>query len=340
MPHSPAALKSLHSLLVENHNARQPLLAGAMLYRGTRLPDQTQGSFSQNEMHGSLLVQVAATYTHNWTTTEPGFIGGYPVTRDTRFYADFGLEQALNGKDVKSHSVQEVEAALAPLVAKLAEATSPKEAERITELIEKTIHHKFYEAGVPTRTIDGEANRPKELFAYHGTPSIYTRAEALPNLERLTPENESIAKNAVYARYRNEVQQELQGLELTPGFPGRQGYDNARKITQAEFGREICISYGELPLNEFLDKVAKHPVSARQQHLGEMTKAMAEACASRDPASQGKGLKVAQAISQLDPHQSGYNDMLTASRSAISTPTATHNTPTAKSRTSVRDFGM
>lgn len=307
----------LMALLEDNFRNGRPLLEDAVLYRGTRLPDQTQGSYSKDTMHGSLLPQVAAGYTHNWDE-KTAFIGTYKVDREkTRFFADFGLEQELNGKAVRSYSVQDAEKALQPLVKELVSAGSDRERRGVEARIEKLVKSDFYEAGVPTRTHSGEPNRPDTLYAYRGRPDVALRQAVTVQLQRIGPHNERVAKDVVYAQHRNEVGQALHTLGAQP-TPAAKAVRTIAAVAQASYGNELRHAHDAKPLNEFLNAVAKEPVSGMQSRMGQFAKLIVESAGHPDKAIQAKALDVAERIGKLDPSKSDFNDLLRASSSAKS----------------------
>lgn len=310
-----AAPTDLMTLLVDNHKAGRPLLEDAKLFRGSVLPDQTLGTFSKDDMHGSLLLQVAAGYTHSWQ--DPGFIGSYPIDRETtKFYANFSLEKHLTGEEVKSYSVKEVEKQLAPLVKEVAEAKNSTERVRAEDKLETVIKRDFYESAVPTKTPEGAPNRPKDLYIYSGPPNMAIR-QAIPlQMAKVTTQNESVAKNAVYKGMRNPSLQTMHTLGRTGGRTG-DAMGTLMKIAQADQAVTLQEKHGSKPLNQFLDAVAKEPPSDKHMRMERFAKALVEGAQHPNPEFNGKALAVAEAVSKLDPKKADYQDLVKTSSEAV-----------------------
>ena len=246
----------LLDLLESNFRQGKPLLEDAVLYRGSRLPDQTQGSFSKEVMHGSLLPQVAASYTHNWDE-KTSFIGTYPVDRrTTKFFPDFGMEKVIDGKPMTSMSVAEAEKALQPYVREFAAAQPGTQARRAAEAkLEGFVKQTLYEANVPTRTAMGAPNRPATLYAYTGNPKVAIRQAVGLQMRRVDPLFAQQAKDVVYAEHRNAVGAQLH--QLASDNPGKKFIRVVQAIAQREYGEALRANHDEKPLNMFLDAVAK-----------------------------------------------------------------------------------
>lgn len=315
------------ALLEDNYRAGKPLLEDAVLFRGTRLPDQTMGSYSQNEMHGTLLPQVAAGYTHNFDQGN-AFIGTYPVDRNTtRFYADYGLEQQLNGKHVQSYSVAEVEKTLEPLVKELAGAASGRDKARIESRIESMIGKTFYEAPIPTKTPSGEPNRPQDLYIYTGRPDVSIRQAVPLSMEKVGPHNENVAKEVMYRESRNEAIKSLHTLASLP-TGAEKSLAIVKGVAHAEYAKELERNHGSKSLNDFLTDAAKQPVSQLQQKLGAFGKALADGMNHPDAGTQQRAHRLHDTISKMSPNSVTVDDLVKASAASREQAPAQSSTAT------------
>lgn len=305
----------LLDLLERNFRQGKPLLEDAVLYRGSRLPDQTQGSFSKDVMHGSLLPQVAASYTHNWDE-KTSFIGAYPLDRNTtRFFADFGMEKMLDGKRSGSLSVADAEKALLPYVREVAATQPGTPTRRAAEAkLEGFVRQTLYEANLPTRSPRGGANRPAELYAYTGNPKVAIRQAVGMQMRRVDPLFAQKAKEVVYAEHRNAVGAQLH--QLASDNPGKKFVRVIQAIAQREYGAELRAAHDEKPLNAFLDAVAKHPVAEGHARLGQFAQKLVEGMNSPNKDMQIKASAMAEGIAQLNPETARSSDVVRAATRA------------------------
>lgn len=322
--------KDLVVQLVENYRAGKPLLEEVMLYRGSRLPDQTQGTFSQNEMHASLLPQVAASYTHNWQEKD-SFIGTYKIDREnTRFYADYGLEQKLQGKDIRSYSVAEVERGLGPLVADVAEALNSKQRSRAEDALETFIKRSFYEASVPTKTPEGGPNRPDTLYFYKGRPDIAIRQAISLQMEKVTPANEQRAKDVMYREHRNDAASLIHTVSVqNPDVV--KSFQVLAKVAQRGYGDEMAAKHGGKPLNQFMDALAAEPVNTKQAQLGRLAKVLAQGLESPDAGIQSKAKAVINRLSTMDGNKVSFEEVVKASSSSAASAVSSKSQATPSS---------
>lgn len=348
LPKNNAAPTDLVELLVSNYQQNKPLLSDAVLMRGTRLPDQSLGSYDKSVTHGSLLPQVAASYTHNWSESS-SYIGTYAIDREkTRFFADFGLEQALQGKAVQSYSVKDAENMLEPLVRQVAEAKNLQARGAAEERLESFIKRNLYEANVPIRQADGSFNRPKELFEYGGRPNIGVRQAAMMQMKKLTPAMETTAKAVMRREHRSPAMNAIHGLLSTShqsaaaqkGLPVRKALEVVMAIATKEH-QGMLAQHENKPLAQFLDAAAKSPMSPEQERLGRFAKAIAEGLSHPSAPVQAKAEALVQSIAKMDPASAAYADLVKASKehssSAQATPGVKAPAPTKQSTASTMD---
>lgn len=301
--------KDLIALLEENLKAGKPLLEDAVLFRGTRLPDQTSGSYSTEAMHGSLLPQVAASYTHNWSEGTT-FIGAYKVDPEkTRFFQDFGLEQHLDGKKVPSMSVKEAEQFLKPYVEAIVNAPDSRERGRAEERLETAVKRNLYEAPVPTRTAGNEPNRPADLYIYRGSPSIAIRRAVTMQMSKLGPHNEAQAKSVMSKEHRNPVIKQIHQLATQKTPTTGKALTVLKQVAQRDFGDKIMAEHGNKPLNKMMDAVAKQPLSADQERIGRFAKALVEGESHPNPAISGKATAIMGELAKLDGSKATFQDV-------------------------------
>lgn len=325
--------KDLVSLLEQNLKEGRPLLQDAVLFRGTRLPDQTAGSYSSATMHGSLLPQVAASYTHNWKE-ETAFIGAYRIDREsTRFYQDFGLEQHLDGKKAPSMSVKDAEKLLEPFVREVVTAGDGRGRGRAEERLEAAIKRNLYEANIPTRTSQNTPNRPVDLFIYRGRPDVAIRRAVTMQMTKVGADNTSQAKAVMYKEHRNPAINRMHQLEQhAAGQPGP-AFDalrNLKMVAQRDFGDQIRSTHGDKPLNAMLDAVAKEPLSVDQDRLGRFAKALVEGIAHPDAAVSGKAQAVMSELAKLDGSKATLQDVAKASSAGALSSTKSAETSVSK----------
>jgi hypothetical protein len=304
--------KDLMSLLEDNFKAGRPLLEDAMLYRGTRRPDQTSSSYSAESMHGSLLPQVAASYTHNYeqkSDKDITFIGTYKVDRETtRFYQDFGLEQHLEGKKMPSMSVKEAEKFLEPFVREFATASDNKTRSHAEDRLEMAIKRNLYEAAVPTRTADRESNRPVDLYVYHGRPDVAVRQAVGLQMSKVGPHNEAAVKDFMVKNHRNAAIKSIHMLSTQVG-PAQKALGVLKDIAQREFSGRLHAEHGHKSLNQLMNDVAKQPLSADQERIGRFAKALVEGVEHPNPAVRAKANAVAYDLTTLDKGTATFKDV-------------------------------
>jgi len=311
--HSTAHMpKDLMSLLEDNFKAGRPLLQDAVLYRGTRRPDQTSSSYSAESMHGSLLPQVAASYTHNYSQKsdkDVTFIGTYKVDRETtKFYQDFGLEQHLEGKKVPSMNVQQAEKFLEPLVRDFAAASGGRERAQAEERLEMAIKRNLYEAAVPARTAEKEPNRPVDLYVYHGRPDVGVRQAVGLQMSKVGPHNEAGVKAFMVKNQRNAAIKSIHMLSTQVG-PAQKALGVLKDIAQREYSGKLQAEHGHKPLNQMLNDVAKQPLSADQERIGRFAKALVEGVAHPNPSVRAKANALAYDITTLDRDTATFKDV-------------------------------
>ena len=307
-PKNNDAPKDLVALMEDNFKSGRPILQDAVLYRGTRRPDQTSSSYSGDTMHGSLLPQVAASYTHNWKEST-SFIGTYKVDREsTRFYRDFGLEQHLDKKAVPSVSVREAEQLLEPFVRNLAAARTSQERGQAEERLETAIKRNLYESNVPTRTSNGEPNRPVDLYLYNGRPDVGVRQAVSLNLTKVGMQNEGSVKAFMVKNHRNPAIKAIHQLSTQPGH-AQKALEVLGAIAQREFSAQLQTQHGHKPFNQMLNDIAKQPLSADQERMGRFAKVLVESVAHPNPAVQAKAKALAFELTQLDKSSATFKDV-------------------------------
>jgi hypothetical protein len=289
------------SRLVSNYRQDKPLLDGAVLFRGSRFGDQAPAKDTPEQLHGHLLPQIAASYTHSWKKTD-AFIDTYPLDREkTRFFASPSMDEHLKGNQAKSYSVQDVERAITPLVENL--AYHPKGSKAwVTnvESLEKVIKSSFYEAAVPVRTADGARTQPQEKFFYSGGPKVSSAADVLANLERMTPANEARAK-AIYAMSRpTETAKAIAQVEtLHP--EAAKAFKVMQQAVQRDQAKGMLTLHGAKPLTEFIDQVRKEPQTEAQSRVLRLAQGLGHSLDSTDPNVRARALGVTAKIAALDP---------------------------------------
>lgn len=324
--------KDLVSLLEDNMKAGRPLLEDAVLYRGSRLPDQTQGSFSSDTMHGTLLPQVAASYTHNWAQGGTAFMGTYKVDREeTRFFKDFGMEQPSLGKPAQSMSVKEAEQFLEPLVRDLVSARDSRERGRAEERLESAIKRNLYESNIPTRQADGSPNRPDKLFYYEGRPDVSIRQAVGMQMTRVGPANEAKAKSIMFREARSAAGNRIHQLSSMPG-PAQRGLATLNRIVQRDYGAHMDKTHGSLPLNKMLDAISREGQPEVQARVGKFANALFEGATSADKGLQLKAEGLLNRLSQLDPEKSTLQDVAKASAEASRASSQGHGTELGKEK--------
>lgn len=289
------------SQLVSNYRQEKPLLDGAVLFRGSRFGDQVPSKDTPDQLHGHLLPQVAASYTHSWKKTDT-FIETYPIDREkTRFYANLSLDEHLKGNQVRSYSVPDVERAIRPLVENLAfHPKGSKAWESNVESLEKVIKSSFYEAGVPVRSSEGAKTQPQEKFFYSGSPKAASTAEVLTNLERLTPVNEARAK-AIYTMSRpTETAKSIAQLEAVHPEASR-AFKVMQQAVQRDQAKVVLTKHGAKPLSDFIDHVRTEPQTDAQARVLRLAEGLGKSLDSTDPNVRARALSVTSKIAGLDP---------------------------------------
>lgn len=312
---SNAKPQDLVSLLEENFKAGRPLLEDATLFRGTRLPDQTLSSFSPDTMHTSILPQVAASYTHNWDE-KLAFIGTYKLDREnTRFYPDYGLEKAQQGDAVKSLSVKEAEALLAPLVARYAAATGRERSQAETAL-ENTIKTHMYESNTPTRTLEGQPNRPTDLYGYPGSPGSAVRQYVVHQLQPMTPALERTVKEVMHAEFRSPATDKLHSLA---GNAGRaQGAIQVLEQAGAAEFRKATASLDQKPLNEFLNALSSHGSTPQEEKLARFGTSLVASLTRESASERETGARLIAAVEQLTGQNASFKDIVSVASASNS----------------------
>lgn len=311
----------LMDTLVSNHKAGKPLLDGAQLYRGSRLPDQALGHFGP-ELHTSLLPQVAASYTHNWQEKD-AYIGAYAIDRErTRFYPDFGMEKV--GGMAKSYSVSEVEQALAPLVDRLAAAKTPQERMKAAGQVESLLKSSFYEAGVPARTASGDATRPDQLFVYTGRPDIAQRQAVTMQMRPMTAEHELQARWTMANEHKSPATQAMVGM-LAHRTEAAPAIAVVIAAAQREHSAELMRDHFQKPLGQMLKDVDRLAPSDTQLRLERFARALNEGAQSENSTTRSKAQAVAREVAKLDPRTVTFEAVAAASRMASSAHSAGHS---------------
>ena len=318
------------SRLVSNYRQEKPLLDGAVLFRGSRFGEQSPGKDTPEQLHGHLLPQVAASYTHSLKKTE-AFIDTYPVDREnTRFFANLSLDEHLKGNQVRSYSVAEVERAIRPLVENLAFLPKGSKAwANNVEALEKMVKASFYEAAVPVRAADGSKTQPQEKFFYSGGPKVATAQDVLANLERLTPANEARAK-AIFAMSRpTETTKAIAQVEALHPEASR-AFKVLQLAAQRDHAKSVLTQHGSKPLPDFIDQVRKEPQSDAQGRLLKLAQGLGNSLDNPDPNVRARALTVTRHIAALDPATATIKDVglvISKVNSAASSQSATASTP-------------
>jgi len=245
------------------------------------------------------------------------FIGSYKVDREqTRFYQDFGLEQALDGKKAPSMSVKEAEKALEPYVRAMADAGNSRDRGRAEEKLETFIKRNLYESNVPTRTQDGAPNRPQDLFVYRGRPDIAIRRAVVMQMNKVGPSNEAQVKSFLMQEQRNPTIRSLHMLSAQPG-PAQNALSVLKEIAQRDFGAKLQQEHGHKPLAQVMEAVAKQPMSAEQERIGRFGKALVEGVSHPNPAMSAKAHAIVSELVKLDGSKATLQDVAKVS-SAVS----------------------
>lgn len=297
------------SQLVKNFRQEKPLLEGAVLFRGSRFGDQVPGKSTPDELHGHLLPQIAASYTHSWKKSE-AFIDTYPVDRaSTRFYASPSLEEHLKGNQAKSYSVADVERAIRPLVENLSYLQKGSKAwENNVEALERVVKSSFYEAGLPVRNREGGQTQPKEKFFYSGGPKVASAKDVLDNLERMTPQNETRAK-AIYAMSRpTETAKAISGVEALHPESSR-AFKVLQQAAQRDQASTVLAKHGGKPLMDFISEVRDEPQNDAQARVLRLAQGLGKSLDSADANVRARARTVTQMLAKLDPSTATIKDI-------------------------------
>ena len=303
MTQQPQEYLDFVSLMVENFKNEKPLLDRAMLFRGSRFGDY--GNSSTKELNAHLLPHIAAGYTHSWGRND-GFIETYPIDRETtRFFARDSHEKHLQGHPLQSYSVKDIERVLTPMVENIAYQKEGHGRDRQVEDLEKFIKASFYEAGVPVRNGMSDS---AEKFYYTGSPDAQTSKEAFSYMERITPINESRAKQ-FYAQARPSTaikavaKLEFQYGEASNAFKVLQG------AAQKDHAQGLLDKLGHKPLMEFISDARGEGPSDAQSRVLRLAQGLAQSLDSRDPETRNRALAVAQGIGKLNPETTTIKDV-------------------------------
>lgn len=321
------------SRLVSNYRQEKPLLDGAVLFRGSRFGDQAPAKDTPEQLHGHLLPQVAASYTHSWKKTD-AFIDTYPLDREkTRFFASPSLDEHLKGNQAKSYSVQDVERAIKPLVENLAYLQKGSKAwASNVESLEKVIKSSFYEAAVPVRTADGARTQPQEKFFYSGGPKVTSAADVLANLERMTPANEARAK-AIYAMSRpTETAKAIAQVEALHPEAAR-AFKVMQQAVQRDQAKTVLTQHGGKSLTDFVDQVRKEPQTEAQSRVLRLAQGLGHSLDSSDANVRARALSITSKIAALNPETVTIKDL----GQAISNVTASSAKSSAGTREAPTD---
>lgn len=309
--------------LVSNHAQGKPLLEGAVLYRGTRLPDQALGHFGK-ELHTSLLPQVAASYTHNWKAGGQAYIGTYPLDREsTKFYADFGMEKT-GVSAPKAYSVAEVEKALAPLVHNLASAKSPQDKAKAEQQLESLLKTSFYEAGVPAKQANGEPTRPQQLFAYEGRPDTSHRRAVTMQMSPMSAWHEKTARLQMLTEHKSPAMQKMVEM-LAVRNQATAAVSVLLGVAARDHTKELMGAHATKPLSQLVKDVNNHPTSDLQERLAKFANAIQAGVSSSNPATQAKATLLAAEVAKLDPNKASYADLVGISASVNAKTAAAQN---------------
>lgn len=326
--------------MVSNYRQDKPLLEDAMLFRGSRFGDQIPSKSTPEQLHGHLLPQVAANYTHGWRKSDT-FIDTYPIDREnTRFYANLNLDEHLKGNAVKSYSVADVERAIRPLVENLAYHPRGNKAwQTNVDALEKVIKSSFYEAGIPVRQPDGVKTQPQEKFLYSGTPKANSVSEVLGNLEKLTPANETKAKvNYALARPTDTVKA-ISQIETTHPEAAR-AFKVLQQAVQRDHAKTVLTQYGSKPFSSFMEHVQKELSTDAHSRVLRLAQGLGQSLDSSDPNVRARALTVTGQIGKLDLATATIKDIgqviasvNTSTSTVTAKPASQEKMPTETSRT-------
>lgn len=295
-------------LLVNNYREDKPLLDGAVLFRGSKFGDNLPGQESPDQLHAHLLPQVAASYTHNWGTNE-AFIDTYPINREsTRFFASQSLDEHLKGNPVTSYSVQDAERAIRPLVENIAYLPPGPGRDRNIQDLERFIKSSFYEAGVQVYKPGGEYTQPLEKFYYSGGPKVETAKDVFDKMERLTPMNETRAKNAYAMARASTVAKAIDKIEAFHPEASR-AFQVLRSAVQRDQATNVIAKHGDKPLADFITATRAEPASDAQSRILRLAQGLAASLDSPDSSVKSRAMAVTKQIGTLDPGTATMKDV-------------------------------
>jgi hypothetical protein len=295
-------------LLVKNFREDKPLLDGAVLFQGSRFGDQAPGKDTPDVLHGHLLPQIAASYTHNWQKGD-AFIDTYPVDREnTKFFANLNLDNHLKGEKATAYSVQDVERAIRPMVENLAYLPSiSKGYDQNVDRLEKFIKASFYEAGVPVQR-EGEQNKPQDKFFYTGDPTATSTKDVLSNMERVTPVNEARAKETFAHGRSSDAAKAIDGIDATHPEASR-AFQVLRGAVQRDQATNVLAKHGEKPLADFVTAARNEPSSENQSRVVRLAQGLALSLDSQDHNVRTRALTVTGELAKLDPDKATLKDV-------------------------------
>lgn len=322
-----ASIRPLADTLVENLKAGKPLLDGAQVFRGTRLPDQARGTISDEVMHGSLSLQVAAQYTQNHDGGSVGYIGVYPLDRGSRFHSDWGLEKALSSEGDQGLSVDDAEAMLRPHAQAIARAATPEARLLAERELEKFVQQSLYETSV-----QGPALAQGRLHYYLGAAQAHSAGYVAKSMTGITASNDYPAREAMLAEYRTPATETLRKLarvpvndqHLTRGEVAmlRQALNRIAEIGMDQAQANLRDRATGLSLSELIKEARKPDLDQGIQKLVNLAGAMKEAAESPNKQHQVSALAAAKALGSV-PREAGYRGLISAIAAARTAPAPT-----------------
>ncbi len=272
-------MRHLADLLLENYRTGRPLLTGAMLYRGTAIPDQSAVSRKSSLLHTSLSISVADRYAnqHRDHASAAHYIGEYPLHRGARFHSDMGAESGRVGL-----TVEEVEKRLQPMIERF--ESLPSKDKNISGLrldVEVFTEKHCHEAMIPARERDGQPVRPETLYEVSSGRLAPGQCFRDPHeiisgaLEVSDARSIADAKAAILRDVRCTAEQSVASAMARNGA-GRLPPDAAENLAQAQSAlREMIVDKREqelarhmgLPLNDFMTAVRNEPPSAEREQI-------------------------------------------------------------------------
>ncbi len=296
------------NLLVSNYRSEKPLLDGAVLFKASRLDSlgaEMEGGAAQS--HAYLLPQVAAS--HAPGSKGDVFIDTFPVDREhTRFFAESRLAEHLEGKEVKSYSVAEVERAVGPLVENLAHANSPAARERNQAHLERFIKMSFYESGLPHSGPDGSPTVPIERFQYSGKAAPESAKEMLGGLKKMGKDSEAQAKQS-YAKTRpSDAAISISVMEAANPSAAR-AFKVLKNAVQRDHADSVMAKYGDLSPKAFVEAIKNEPPSEYQHRILKLAQGLSSSLSSPDSAIRDRASAVAKQLGMLNPDTATIKDV-------------------------------